>query len=66
MSRVGYIKVEKCGSCPFVEKILAYSDGGFGEDFDWHCKKKGNRKIANVEWHERDAPKEVPKWCPLR
>jgi hypothetical protein len=63
MSKYVIYKIHNCKECPnrTTERTI-----GAGYAFDWLCKAKNNKKIAEyIEWTSEE-PKEIPDWCPLR
>lgn len=59
------IKIQSCVECRESLSNRHYTEDSFEVAFDWICKKKKNKIIAEyVCWNESD-PK-VPAWCPKR
>lgn len=61
-----FLKLETCKHCPHLSVKRMYTEDSWEHAFDWFCSNHNNEKIAGyIEW-ERDEPKIIPEWCPLR
>lgn len=62
---VAHLEITNCQQCPFLEQERYYTEDSWEMAFDWHCKKKNDKKIQGyVSWNEEKDVK-IPTWCPL-
>ena len=64
---VATLEINHCEQCQFLDKKRHYTADSFEHEYDWHCTKKKDKKIASyVGIFDSETSKvRIPDWCPL-